>query len=240
METKTYTLAQQVHGLQTIAHLIGMIFLAGDFKAETEVERELEALLIGHGYRYRSWDEANARAGEITWGTSPAPPKSQKLATVPRDPLDPQYGDVYSSSPYEKAAPAEWVPVLHGSVKAQLVKSANPMAPPRVLLLGGHMHGEACYAHPGSLLHCPATDGVGLRYEIMALYKMLDATTARTVYVGFPARSPVQAAELMKTARVLIDDHARLHGRTHNLVSVGAAKKHDGPCWRNSHADCGC
>lgn len=40
-----------------IAHLIGSIFFAGDFKAETANERELEALLIKTGHRYASWDE---------------------------------------------------------------------------------------------------------------------------------------------------------------------------------------
>lgn len=40
-----------------ICHLIGSIFFAGDFVAETENERELEQLLIKTGYRYRSWGE---------------------------------------------------------------------------------------------------------------------------------------------------------------------------------------
>jgi len=41
-----------------MAHLIGTIFMAGNFKAETANERELEALLVKYGYRYKDWDES--------------------------------------------------------------------------------------------------------------------------------------------------------------------------------------
>lgn len=43
-----------------IAHLIGSIFFAGGFKAETFNERRLESLLIEVGTRYSSWDEVGA------------------------------------------------------------------------------------------------------------------------------------------------------------------------------------
>jgi len=49
-----------------IEHLIGNIFFAGDFKAETANERELEALLVKTGHRYASWDEISAfRADDL-------------------------------------------------------------------------------------------------------------------------------------------------------------------------------
>jgi len=43
-----------------IAHLIGVVFMAGDFKAETATERQLEALLIKTGHRYADWAEVDA------------------------------------------------------------------------------------------------------------------------------------------------------------------------------------
>ncbi len=48
-----------------IAHLIGTIFMAGDFKAETENERELEALLIKTGHRYKNWDEQETACSSL-------------------------------------------------------------------------------------------------------------------------------------------------------------------------------
>jgi hypothetical protein len=41
-----------IKDLEEIAHLIGVIFYYGDFKAETYNERRLEELLIKSGYRY--------------------------------------------------------------------------------------------------------------------------------------------------------------------------------------------
>ncbi len=55
---------ERLRGLNRIAELIGTIFFAGDFVAETINERELESLLINNGYRYRSWDEIEALAHE--------------------------------------------------------------------------------------------------------------------------------------------------------------------------------
>ena len=43
-----------------IAHLIGGVFFAGDFVAETPNERELEALLKKVGCRYTSWEQIGA------------------------------------------------------------------------------------------------------------------------------------------------------------------------------------
>lgn len=43
-----------------IAHLIGTIYMAGDFKAETGAERKLESLLIKTGHRYANWAEVDA------------------------------------------------------------------------------------------------------------------------------------------------------------------------------------
>lgn len=48
--------------LVEIARLIGTIFYAGNFVAETQNERDLEALLIKNGYRYRSWGEVEQAA----------------------------------------------------------------------------------------------------------------------------------------------------------------------------------
>ena len=48
--------------LAEIARLIGTIFYAGDFVAETHNERELEALIIKTGYRYTNWGEVEAAA----------------------------------------------------------------------------------------------------------------------------------------------------------------------------------
>lgn len=46
--------------LKQIAHLVGSIYFAGGFHAETANERELEALLVKTGYRYKSWNEVEA------------------------------------------------------------------------------------------------------------------------------------------------------------------------------------
>jgi hypothetical protein len=46
--------------LKKIAHLVGSIYFAGGFHAETANERELEALLVKTGYRYKSWSEVEA------------------------------------------------------------------------------------------------------------------------------------------------------------------------------------
>ena len=50
-------LQSEVERLQHIAFLIGNIYYYGGFKAETGNERELEALLIAGGFRYRTEDE---------------------------------------------------------------------------------------------------------------------------------------------------------------------------------------
>jgi hypothetical protein len=54
--------------MKQIAHLIGSIFFAGDFIAETVNERELEALLIKNGFRYRSWEQIIAASPTNTKG----------------------------------------------------------------------------------------------------------------------------------------------------------------------------
>jgi hypothetical protein len=72
-----------------IAHLIGSIFFAGDFKAETANKRELEALLAKTGHRYASWDEISAfRADDLPIEFSGAhlarqPKAEQPVTAVP-------------------------------------------------------------------------------------------------------------------------------------------------------------
>ncbi len=48
------------YNYRAIAHLIGSIYFAGDFKAETANERTLESLLKMVGTRYSSWAEVEA------------------------------------------------------------------------------------------------------------------------------------------------------------------------------------
>jgi hypothetical protein len=55
---------QEYRDMKQIAHLIGSIFFAGNFIAETANERELEALLIKNGFRYKSWDEITEMEGK--------------------------------------------------------------------------------------------------------------------------------------------------------------------------------
>lgn len=71
---------EQASDYQLITHLIGIIFFAGDFKAETANERQLEALLIKTGHRYRSWAEIDALP--IFTGTAPEAPDSKQQAAV--------------------------------------------------------------------------------------------------------------------------------------------------------------
>jgi chromosome segregation ATPase len=55
---------QEYRDMKQIAHLIGSIFFAGNFIAETANERELETLLIKNGFRYKSWDEITEMEGK--------------------------------------------------------------------------------------------------------------------------------------------------------------------------------
>jgi hypothetical protein len=57
MDNQNQRVTEQADDYKLIAHLIGIIFFAGDFRAETANERQLEALLIKTGHRYRSWAE---------------------------------------------------------------------------------------------------------------------------------------------------------------------------------------
>jgi hypothetical protein len=54
-----------------------------------------------------------------------------------------------------------------------------------------------------------------------------------------PERTPEEVAEIGRKAQAAIDE---LKARFIAEPEGGQAyvKKHDGPCWRNSHADCGC
>lgn len=62
------------HDYRAIAHLIGSIFYAGNFKAETANERTLESLLRDVGTRYASWEEVEAgEAGLNAISTTPQP-----------------------------------------------------------------------------------------------------------------------------------------------------------------------
>lgn len=49
--------AENLDKYKRVAHLIGAIYFAGDFVAETYNEHELEALLKELGVRYNSWEE---------------------------------------------------------------------------------------------------------------------------------------------------------------------------------------
>jgi hypothetical protein len=72
-----------------IAHLIGSIFFAGDFKAETANERELEALLVKTGHRYASWNEISAfRADDLPIEFSAAHLARQPKAEQPTTGLE--------------------------------------------------------------------------------------------------------------------------------------------------------
>lgn len=55
----------EVRDYRYIAHLIGSIFFAGDFKAETNNERLLESLLVKTGHRFQSWEEITADADRL-------------------------------------------------------------------------------------------------------------------------------------------------------------------------------
>jgi hypothetical protein len=57
---------QEYRDMKQIAHLIGSIFFAGNFVAETANESELESLLIKNGFRYKSWDEITANENTIS------------------------------------------------------------------------------------------------------------------------------------------------------------------------------
>lgn len=64
---------------RTIAHLIGTIYMAGEFLAETQAERDLELLLIQTGHRYKTWNESEQGFAALS-----TPPAAQgDLSTKP-------------------------------------------------------------------------------------------------------------------------------------------------------------
>lgn len=56
----TAAVDERVADYKHIAYLIGSIYMAGGFVAETEAERELETLLVKTGHRYKTWNESEA------------------------------------------------------------------------------------------------------------------------------------------------------------------------------------
>lgn len=68
--------------MHELAHLVGSIYFAGGFKAETKNECDLEELLVKRGYRYISWDEVGEAAQRIE-ESRPWEPSNLNLSETP-------------------------------------------------------------------------------------------------------------------------------------------------------------
>lgn len=113
MTTPTNNPCIDLDDYQLIARLIGIIFFAGDFKAETANERQLEALLIKTGHRYRSWAEIDALLDARQ--VAPVAPTGYKLVPLK---CTPEMRAAWDKAPQHEDGDVEFFNAYHAMIEA--------------------------------------------------------------------------------------------------------------------------